>query len=174
MGLSIKAFALALPELRKRGFLAPTQLPENSTFKLSSGGDVTAIARLRPHSMRMTLQPFCNRGWARSSVGSVKIPCYVVKKRRGYWQPKRSMQAHGFLPVRCGPDGPTAWARAEELNRARRRYRPRDGASDRRGASRPDRGRTLAAGGAARDRSPSRRAADRLSGRAAIATLARR
>lgn len=45
------------------------------------------------------------------------MPYYVVKKGRGYWQPKMCMHAHGFLPVRCGPDGPAAWARAEQLNR---------------------------------------------------------
>ncbi len=50
-------------------------------------------------------------------MGNVKIPYYVVKKGRGYWQPKKSMHALGFLPARCGPDGPAAWARAEQLNR---------------------------------------------------------
>jgi len=47
-------------------------------------------------------------------VGSVKIPYYVVVKGRGYWRPTKAMRAHGFHIVRCGADGPAAWAIASE------------------------------------------------------------
>lgn len=50
-------------------------------------------------------------------MGRVKIPYYVVKKGRGYWQPTRSMRLQGFESIRCGPDGPAAWAKAEQINR---------------------------------------------------------
>jgi hypothetical protein len=50
-------------------------------------------------------------------VGSVKIPYYVVKKGLyGYWQPTRAMREAGFAPVRCGRDGPAAWAIAQQWN----------------------------------------------------------
>ena len=47
----------------------------------------------------------------------MKIPYYVVAKRRGYWRPSRRMKELGFTDIRCGPDGPSAWATAEEWNR---------------------------------------------------------
>ena len=47
----------------------------------------------------------------------VKIRHYVVKGRKAFWQPTKKMKAAGFGPVPCGPDGPDAWARAEEWNR---------------------------------------------------------
>lgn len=50
-------------------------------------------------------------------MARVKIPYYVVKKGRGYWQPTRSMREQGFGSVRCGPDGPNAWEKADQLNR---------------------------------------------------------
>jgi len=50
-------------------------------------------------------------------MGRVKIPYYVVKKGRGYWQPTTAMKEQGFSSIRCGPDGPAAWARAEQINR---------------------------------------------------------
>jgi len=53
----------------------------------------------------------------------VKIRYYRVIRGRGYWQPTPSMQAVGFLPVPCGPDGPSAWAIAEARNRAWQDYR---------------------------------------------------
>lgn len=46
----------------------------------------------------------------------VKIDYYVVKKGRGFWQPKKEMRALGFFSVPCGPDGPEAWAIAEQWN----------------------------------------------------------
>jgi hypothetical protein len=49
-------------------------------------------------------------------MGRVKIPYYVVVKGRGYWRPTPRIKAHGFAIVRCGPDGPTAWAIASEWN----------------------------------------------------------
>jgi len=42
------------------------------------------------------------------TVGSVKIPYYIVIKGRGYWNPTRKMKALGFSIVRCGPDGTEA------------------------------------------------------------------
>jgi hypothetical protein len=47
----------------------------------------------------------------------VKIRHYDVKRGRGFWQPTPKMRAVGFGPVPCGPDGPGAWALAEEWNR---------------------------------------------------------
>ncbi len=64
------------------------------------------------------------RGWRRWRVGSVKIPYYVVKKNRyGYWQPTKAMRAAGFSPIRCGLDGPAAWAIAQTWNERWQRHR---------------------------------------------------
>jgi hypothetical protein len=49
-------------------------------------------------------------------MGKVKIPYYVVVKGRGYWRTTPRMRAAGFWTVRCGPDGPAAWAIAAEWN----------------------------------------------------------
>jgi hypothetical protein len=59
---------------------------------------------------------------ASSHVGRVKIPYYVVKNSRGYWQPTRAMREAGFEPVACGPDGPEAWQRAAECNARWKEY----------------------------------------------------
>ncbi len=57
-------------------------------------------------------------------MANVKIPYYVVKKGRyGYWQPTRAMREQGFLPVRCGVDGPAAWTVAAEWNERWQRHR---------------------------------------------------
>ncbi|MCG6115053.1 MAG: hypothetical protein MEQ84_07625 [Mesorhizobium sp.] len=49
-------------------------------------------------------------------MAKVRVRYYSVIKGRGYWQPTATMRALGFRPVSCGPDGPSAWARAEEMN----------------------------------------------------------
>ena len=49
-------------------------------------------------------------------MGNVKIRYYSVIKGRGYWRPTRKMRRVGFEIVRCGPDGPEAWAMAERWN----------------------------------------------------------
>jgi hypothetical protein len=49
-------------------------------------------------------------------MGKVKIPYYVVVKGRGYWRPHPRMRAFGFQIVRCGADGPQAWALGAEWN----------------------------------------------------------
>jgi hypothetical protein len=54
-------------------------------------------------------------GWG-GSMGRVKIPYYVVIKGRGYWRPHPRMRALGFQIVRCGADGPEAWALAADWN----------------------------------------------------------
>lgn len=59
---------------------------------------------------------------ASSHVGRVKIPYYVAKNSRGYWQPTRAMREAGFEPVACGPDGPEAWQRAAECNTRWKEY----------------------------------------------------
>ena len=51
------------------------------------------------------------------SMGKIKIPYYTVIAGRGYWRPTRKMRALGFQIVRCGPDGPEAWALAAEWNK---------------------------------------------------------
>ena len=50
-------------------------------------------------------------------MGNVRIPYYVVRKGRGYWLPSPKMKALGFANVRCGVDGPQAWAIAEQWNK---------------------------------------------------------
>jgi len=49
-------------------------------------------------------------------VAKVRVRYYSVIKGRGYWQPNATMRSAGFRPVACGPDGPSAWAKAEALN----------------------------------------------------------
>lgn len=49
-------------------------------------------------------------------MGKVKIPYYVVIKGRGYWRPNPRMWKYGFGIVRCGADGPEAWALAQSWN----------------------------------------------------------
>jgi len=57
-------------------------------------------------------------------VGKVEIPYYVVKKGKyGYWQPTKAMRKAGFAAVRCGVDGPAAWAVAAEWNERWQRHR---------------------------------------------------
>jgi hypothetical protein len=53
----------------------------------------------------------------------VKIPYYVAKNGRAYWQPTAAMRLAGFEPKRLGPDGPGAWKQAEEENRRWQRFR---------------------------------------------------
>jgi len=50
-------------------------------------------------------------------MGRIKIPYYTAIAGRGYWRPTRKMRALGFQIVRCGPDGPDAWALATEWNK---------------------------------------------------------
>lgn len=51
-------------------------------------------------------------------MAEVKIHYYTVRRNgRGFWEPKPHMRALGFSSVPCGPDGPAAWAIAEEWNR---------------------------------------------------------
>jgi hypothetical protein len=52
-----------------------------------------------------------------SSVASIKIPYYNVINGRGYWRPSKKLRALGFQDVRCGPDGPAAWAIADTWNK---------------------------------------------------------
>jgi hypothetical protein len=49
-------------------------------------------------------------------MGRVKIPYYVVVKGRGYWRPHPRMRCFGFSLIRCGKDGPQAWAVADGWN----------------------------------------------------------
>jgi hypothetical protein len=51
-------------------------------------------------------------------VAKVKIPYYSIRRNgRGFWEPRPHMRAAGFSSIACGPDGPAAWAIAEEWNR---------------------------------------------------------
>jgi hypothetical protein len=57
----------------------------------------------------------------------VKIPYYVVKKGRyGYWQPTKTMRDAGFVPIRCGLDGPDAWKIAATWNERWQRHRSKN------------------------------------------------
>ena len=46
----------------------------------------------------------------------IKHRHYVVKRGKGFWQPRPKMKVLGFFPVPCGQDGPEAWAIAERWN----------------------------------------------------------
>jgi hypothetical protein len=46
----------------------------------------------------------------------VKIPYYVLKRGRGYWQPTSGMRANGARAIVCDPDGPDAWQKAVAAN----------------------------------------------------------
>jgi hypothetical protein len=49
---------------------------------------------------------------------AIKLKHYCVKRGgRGFWTPTKKMRAVGFASVPCGPDGPEAWAIAEEWER---------------------------------------------------------
>jgi hypothetical protein len=48
-------------------------------------------------------------------VTEIKIPNYQVRRNgRGFWEPTPKMRALGFCSVPCGPDGPDAWAIAQQ------------------------------------------------------------
>ncbi|TIS58161.1 MAG: hypothetical protein E5W93_12300 [Mesorhizobium sp.] len=47
-------------------------------------------------------------------MANVKLKHYHVRKGRGYWLVTPKMRAHGFDNVRCGQEGPQAWAIAKE------------------------------------------------------------
>lgn len=49
-------------------------------------------------------------------MANVKIKYYDVKRGRGFWHPTATMRKAGFVSTPCGPDGPAAWAHAQELN----------------------------------------------------------
>lgn len=51
------------------------------------------------------------------SMGRIKIPYYTAIAGRGYWRPTCKMRTLGFQIVRCGADGPEAWALADEWNK---------------------------------------------------------
>jgi hypothetical protein len=44
-----------------------------------------------------------------------RIPYYVVRNGRGYFEPSAKMKSLGFESTPCGPDGPSAWAQAKQL-----------------------------------------------------------
>src|SRR4051794_35329583 len=53
----------------------------------------------------------------------VKIPYYVVKAGKGYFQPTKTLRAIGFEARTLGPDGPAAWAEAWRMYEAIRKPR---------------------------------------------------
>lgn len=56
-------------------------------------------------------------------MGQVKIPYYIVKNGRGFWNPTKAMKAAGFMAVPCGSDGPEAWRIANEWSARWQQYR---------------------------------------------------
>ncbi|MFN4141632.1 hypothetical protein [Aestuariivirga sp.] len=48
-------------------------------------------------------------------MARVKIPYYVVKRGRGYFQPTKAMRQQGFQARCLGKDGPEAWTEAQRL-----------------------------------------------------------
>jgi len=52
-----------------------------------------------------------------AEVARVKVRYYKIRKNgRAFWKPEQKMKAAGFKNMPLGPDGPAAWALAEELN----------------------------------------------------------
>jgi hypothetical protein len=50
-------------------------------------------------------------------MADIRIKHYRVRRNdRGFWEPRPYMRAAGFVSTPCGPDGPSAWAIAEEMN----------------------------------------------------------
>ncbi|CAN7706485.1 hypothetical protein [Mesorhizobium sp. LjNodule214] len=47
-------------------------------------------------------------------MADVRLKHYHVRKGRGYWLVTPKMRTYGFENVRCGADGPVAWAIAKE------------------------------------------------------------
>jgi hypothetical protein len=47
----------------------------------------------------------------------IKHKHYRIKGGNGFWEPTAKMKRLSFQAVPCGPDGPDAWARAEEWER---------------------------------------------------------
>lgn len=47
-------------------------------------------------------------------MATLKIPYYVVRAGRGYWQPTTEMRRAGAAAVACGQDGPAAWKVASD------------------------------------------------------------
>jgi hypothetical protein len=56
-------------------------------------------------------------------MGRVKIPYYIVKAGRGFWNPTTAMKRTGFASVPCGLDGPEAWSTAATWNARWLEYR---------------------------------------------------
>ncbi len=56
-------------------------------------------------------------------MGHVKIPYYIVKNGRGFWNPTKAMKTAGFAAVPCGTDGPEAWRIAQEWSKRWEQYR---------------------------------------------------
>ena len=55
-------------------------------------------------------------------MGRVKIPYYIIRNGRGFWQPTRAMRDAGLEAVACGQDGPDAWRKAAECLARWREY----------------------------------------------------
>lgn len=118
IGLKLNDLDISLPVLLERGFPPPDQTTGNFS--------IDAIHRWRRARDAESIRPLTGdanipHGESLKSestpVGSVKIPYYVVGKySRGYWRPKKNMKALGFQDIRCGPDGPIAWAIAAQWN----------------------------------------------------------
>lgn len=64
-------------------------------------------------------------------MARIKLKHYHVRKGRGYWLVTPKMRAHGFDNVRCGADGPQAWAVAQEWEQRWQRARKGQEASQR-------------------------------------------
>jgi hypothetical protein len=62
------------------------------------------------------LVPFFKNG-SGTSMGSIRVPYYIVVGTCGRWRPSKKMRKLGFRDIACGTDGPTAWAIATECNK---------------------------------------------------------
>jgi hypothetical protein len=70
----------------------------------------------RPNSLRAVLDG--RRVFGGRAVAKVKLPYYVIRGTRGFWQPNARMLSEGAKCVPCGPDGPEAWRRAQDAYEA--------------------------------------------------------
>ena len=121
LGLSLADFEARRPLLQERGFPQPD--PTTGVHCI----EAVDRWRLRRHLHlfpELTTAPAAAHAGAvfedigcGGFMGKVKIPYYTVIAGRGYWRPTPKMRLLGFAIVRCGPDGPDAWALAAEWNK---------------------------------------------------------
>lgn len=59
-------------------------------------------------------------------MARVKIPYYRIKRGNGFWEPTPEMRSAGLRPLACGPDGPEAWAKAQQRYKEWQKIKAKD------------------------------------------------